>query len=515
MLLRLLPVALLFASSLAAQTTPIATESGKVTGTLEQASAVRSFKGIPYAAPPVGPLRWRAPEKAVPAATLLAANQFGASCMQKVRGEAIPWTKEFMVQNAISEDCLTLNIWAPAAKPAKPAAVLVFLHGGGFTEGSGGVSVYDGGALAKRGLVVVTVNYRLGIFGFFAHPDLIAESPHHSAGNYGLLDQVAALEWVKRNIAAFGGDPTRVTVAGQSAGAQSVTALISSPVAKGLFTGAIAESGATIYTASPVPMLATSAAAGKTFAAAHGDGSIAALRKIPAEELRTLPDVPREANRPNIDGWLLTARSTDELGHPVGSDVPVITGWNADEGSSSPTYGKIPAADFIKSAATRFGADAPAFDAIYPATTDAEASTSQLAAARDQNFAGVTEWAAAWNAHRKADVFLYYFDRNPPWPAHPEFKAHHTGEVPYVFDNLDRAPTRSYNAEDQKLAHDMAGYWIRFAETGRPEGPGLTPWPASRTSGEIMELGTEIGPRHFLNPKAVAFWQSYFEKAAK
>jgi para-nitrobenzyl esterase len=496
----------------AAGLSPIPTESGKLQGVLDAGGEVRAFKGIPFAAPPVGDLRWRAPVRLAASAALLPADQFSASCMQKIRRELLPWTPEYMIPNDVSEDCLYLNVWAPAAKAAKPRGVLVFIHGGAFTSGSGGIAIYDGAALARRGIVVVTVNYRLGIFGFLAHPELAKESGHNSAGNYGLLDQVAALEWVKRNIAAFGGDPAKVTISGQSAGAQSVLELLASPLAKGLFAGAIAESGATIYMPSPPPAASTASSAGESWATAHG--SLANLRRMPAADLIALADIPPAAQRPNVDGYVLPVSPVDELKHPVGSDVPVIVGWNADEGSSNASYGKQTAAEFKKAADTRFGAGKveDQYLSIYPTSGDVEAGQSQIAADRDRNFVGATEWARAWTSQRKSPAYVYYFDRVPPWKAHPEFKVYHTAEVPYVFDNLAKN-ARDYTAKDYAVAHEMSERWIRFVETGRPDAPGLKPWPAANGDGKVMELGDQMGPKQFVPASTAAFWKGYFASA--
>ena len=247
----------------------VKTQSGLVKGVLNADKSVLSFKGIPFAAPPVGNLRWRAPQEPLPWDGVRQADRFGASAIQIKQGSRNPWTKEFMVQNEISEDCLFLNIWTPGQSSGKKRAVLVYIHGGGFVEGSGGVDVYDGEELSKKGIVVVTINYRLGVLGFLAHPELSAESPHQVSGNYGILDQLAALQWIHRNIASFGGDPSRVTIAGQSAGASSINALILAPQAAGLFHGAITESGTKLMNASQnIPSLADAEKLGLKYAKA-------------------------------------------------------------------------------------------------------------------------------------------------------------------------------------------------------------------------------------------------------
>ena len=270
--------ALLLTAAHAQKVTAVHTLSGDLVGT--RAGDVRIFLGVPFAAPPVGDLRWKLPQPVRPSATPLAADRLGASCMQKLSRSKLPWTDAFMVQNEASEDCLYLNVWAPA-KVSMPHPVLVFLHGGGFVEGSGGIASYDGTELAKRGLVVVTVNYRMGVFGYLASSALQKESPQHSAGNYAMGDQIAALQWVHDNIAALGGDPRRVTVAGQSAGAESVAELLASPAAKGLFQRAVMNSDPLLWPAGPVKPLADAVAAGDHWTNAHGGLQASARNVLP------------------------------------------------------------------------------------------------------------------------------------------------------------------------------------------------------------------------------------------
>lgn len=490
------------AASTGAQTSampPVHTESGDLAGT--QAGGVRVYLGVPFAAAPVGNLRWQPPQPVHRGAALLPANQPGASCTQKENRSRPPWTEEFMVQNETSEDCLFLNLWAPVKSAALPHAVLVYLHGGGFVEGSGSIRSYDGTALAKRGLIVVDINYRLGIFGYFANSALVAESPHASAGNYALMDQIAALQWVQRNIAAFGGDPKRVAVAGQSAGAQSIVELMASPLAKGLFQRAMLNSGPFIGPAAALPSLQKAVAAGDAFTAQHGS-SLAVLRALPAGQLGAMTDAP--PRRPIVDGWVLPEQPDADLAQPIGSDVPVLAGWNADEGSASPTYGKVSAADFRKDAQTKYGAASERFLQLYPATDEAEASRSQITAARDRTLAVASLWAEARAQHRTSPVFLYYFTRVPPWKAHPEFRAHHTAEVPYFFANLDKVH-RDYTAEDRAVSDAASGAWVHFAETGTP-GTGWT--PAGKVGGPFFELGDTRASRPMLDSTHAAFWRS-------
>ena len=304
----------------------VKTSGGTVSGVSTSEGTVISFEGIPYAAPPVSPLRWRAPQPAIPWKGIRKADHFGASCMQGPITVFGPWTKEFLYVTPPGEDCLFLNIWTPKPTASAKLPVLVFFHGGAFTAGSGEVPVYDGEELAKTGMVIVTVNYRLGVFGFLALPALTAESAHHSSGNYGLLDQIAALQWVEENITLFGGDSARVAIAGQSAGAMSVADLVASPLAKGLFSAAIADSGIG-EREGPMKTLAEAEKAGVAFAAHEKADSIQALRAIRAEDLLSAQRASLQVV-PVVDGWVLPddpMTLTTERGRD--NDVPIITGF--------------------------------------------------------------------------------------------------------------------------------------------------------------------------------------------
>lgn len=265
----------------------VQTQNGPVKGIVNESNNVVTFKGIPYATPPVGDLRWKEPQPVEAWTEVLDASEFCASCMQNKAGSRNPWTEEFMVQNGISENCLFLNVWTPAKTENDKLPVFVYIHGGGLTEGSGAIAVYDGENMAKKGILVVTINYRLGALGFLAHPKLTAESPNHSSGNYGYLDQIAALKWVKNNISAFGGDPNTVTITGQSAGAMSVNQLITSPLAAGLFHRAITESGTSFASGifGSTPTLEEAEQMGVEFATQKGASSFAELRAMPAEKI--------------------------------------------------------------------------------------------------------------------------------------------------------------------------------------------------------------------------------------
>ena len=495
---------LLATAAQAQKVTAVHTASGDLVAT--RAGDVRVYLGVPFAEPPIGDLRWKLPQPVQASATPLPANRLGASCMQKLSHSKPPWTEAFMVQNEVSEDCLYLNIWAPA-KTAMPHPVLVFLHGGGFVEGSGGIASYDGSALAKRGLVVVTINYRMGVFGYLSVTNGQNETSHNGAGNYAMADQIAALRWVQQNIAAVGGDTQRITVAGQSAGAESVAELLASPAARGLFQRAIMNSNPLLWPAMPVKPMADAVAAGDKWAAAHG--GLKALRAMSAEALLDATDVPGEARRPTIDGTLLTVQPGDDLRNPVGSDVPVLVGWVADEGSASPTYGRLSAEEFQTDAQKKYGQAAHRFLALYPAGNDAEASRSQITAARDRNLMITTLWAQAWKAHRRSPVFLYDFTRVPPWKAHPEFRAHHTADVPYFFGTLNAVHDRDYTDTDRAVSHTASEAWVQFAATGKP---GVAWAPVRDDHGPVFELGDTSSLHPVLDDAHAAFWRSVLLK---
>jgi para-nitrobenzyl esterase len=500
------PVKLLAACLAIFMTAPalaqVKVESGALSG-ITTASGIRVFKGIPYAAPPVGELRWRPPQPPAKWQGVRKADQFSDSCMQILARSRNPWTKEFMAQNNASEDCLCLNVWTGAQAANERRAVLLWIHGGGFTEGSGEVATYDGEELARKGLVVVTINYRLGVFGFFTHPELTKESPNQASGNYGLLDCVAALQWVQKNIAAFGGDANRVTVAGQSAGAAAVHTLTASPLAKGLFHRAIAESGSSVVRRTRD--LREAEADGLKWAQGKGLSSLRELRAKPAAELM---DAPRFG--PVVEGWFLPADTAVIFAQGRQNDVPMLTGLTADEGSSSPTYGKIPAEEFTKQVRQRFGEQAEAFLKLYPSHDQAQCGVAQKQSARDQGLVSMYLWAVRRAKTSRTSAWTYYFTRGIPWPEHPEYGAFHSGDFPYFFANLKQL-NRPWEAVDHKLADIVSSYWANFAKTGNPNGKGLPHWPAfDAAQGGTMELGEKIGARLVAEKEKLAFFTQYF-----
>jgi para-nitrobenzyl esterase len=449
-------------------------EGGLISGVKSKLSDVISFKGIPFAAPPVGELRWKAPQPVKPWAGVKNFGAFGPSPMQSKPVPFAVYTREFLIpEEPISEDCLYLNVWAkPRTVVKKP--VFVWIYGGGFSSGGTAVPIYDGEAMAKKGIIFVSVNYRVGIFGFIAHPELTKESPYNASGNYGLLDQIAALRWVKKNIAAFGGDPDNVTIAGQSAGSMSVNCLVASPLAKGLFNKAIAESGSLMVAN---PMLKSSdlhdaeVQGAKLAASAHA-ASLKELRALPAADLLKL----RGSFSPIVDGYVLSEPIPQIFAEGKENKVPLLIGWNADEAFVAGFKKK---ADFIKQAKEQYGADADEFLKYYPAGTDEEAARSQIKLSRDKMFAvSGYKWAGLQGAKDAKPVYVYYFARKlPATPDYVKYGAFHTGEVAYVMDDL-KFLNRPWEPADFELANLMSAYWANFIKTSNPNGDSLSLWPA-------------------------------------
>jgi para-nitrobenzyl esterase len=482
---------------------PVHVEQGLVSGVAGTDADVLVFKGVPFAAPPVGDLRWRAPKPAAAWSGVRAADRFSASCMQR---QAASSTRE------TSEDCLYLNVYTAAKATGDRRPVMVWIHGGALTGGAG--SIYDGEALAKKGVIVVTVNYRLGVFGFLAHPSLTKESDRNASGNYGLLDQIAALEWVRDNIAAFGGDPKRVTIFGESAGSWSVNYLMATPLARGLFHRVIGESGGEF---DPARTLADAERTGLAFAASAGAVSIAELRAKSADDLQKVRGFQTSAN---VDGWLLPEDVYTIFAKGKQSDVPVLIGSNNDEGTMF-TPATVTAASFREMAEKRYNADAKEFLKLYPFSSDQEAWAAQAASMRDQVFGWeMRTWARMQTKTGKSKVYLYYFSRVPPGKQRVS-GAYHGSEIAYVFDNLRVAPfATSGNSEptpwqevDEKLAEAMSSYWVNFASTGDPNGKGLVDWPAYRKKDDLaMGFGDDIQVRPLPHKAAMDFLDRYFER---
>lgn len=478
---------------------PVAmTRSGRVEG-IDQ-GAVHAFLGIPFAAPPVGPGRWRAPRPVAAWSGVRSARNFGASCWQGVTPEGFgPWSPEYVVQGDVSEDCLFLNVWAPAAGKARRRPVLVWIHGGGFNSGSGAIPIYDGGALAARGIVVVTINYRVNVFGFLAHPGLSAEAGAGPAANFGLQDMIAALYWVRDNVSAFGGDPGQVTIAGQSAGAMAVHALIAAPSARGLFQRAIAQSG--FPRPLPLPDLAEAEKEGLAFGAEKKAPSLAALRALPAEALQSSRGANSGRFGPVIDGRLLPQPLVEALRSGRGAAVPMLAGFTADEGSGlSSTYGSPDPGMLRQLREDLFGPRAASAAALYRDATEADRVESNIQLHRDRWAWLLQAWATATNG--RAPLYGYRFTRVAPGPQSERWRAFHSSEIPYVFGTLDAAPERGFTAEDRAFSARIAGYWLNFIATGNPNGADLPAWPPLRIDDPlVMRLGEPLAPEPLLAPE--------------
>jgi para-nitrobenzyl esterase len=413
-------------------------------------------------------------------------DEFSASPMQEKPVPFMVYTSEFLIPKApISEDCLYLNVWTNAKTKADKRPVFVWIYGGGFGSGGTACPIYDGEAMAKKGVIFVSANYRVGAFGFLAHPELTKESPDKASGNYGLLDQIAALKWVKENIAAFGGDPDRVTIAGQSAGSMSVNCLVASPLAKGLFRGAIAESGSLMVKNPALASNNLQAAEeqGTKLAEKAGAKSLAEMRAMPAEEV-----LKKFQGRfaPIVDGYVLPESVADIFAANKQNHVPVITGWNLDEFGG----GTLSKEDFKKKAEKDYGSNAAEFLKYFPAGTDEQAKRSQIDLNRDQVFAvSGYRWANVQSKIPGSPVYVYNFDRKlPALGDMVKYGAFHTGEVCYVMDNLKFLNNRPFKPADYALAKMMSAYWVNFVKTGSPNGNGLPEWPKYTTSQNLTKV---------------------------
>lgn len=479
------------------------TSDGPISGVSDASGTISIYKGIPFAAPPVGDLRWKAPQPVHPWYQVRACAAFGPSPMQNNPVPFSMWTEEFLIaKKPISEDCLYLNVWTPAKTAGEKRPVLVWIYGGGFSSGGSSAPIYDGEAMAKKGIVFVSINYRVGIFGFFAHPELTRESTHAASGNYGLMDQLAALKWVHENISVFGGDPEKVTIAGQSAGSMSVNCLQASPLAKGLFIRAIGESGAVFTKNRSLAGLSDAEKQGMKIARALGNGSLSSLRKIPAAELL---QKAKGSFSPVIDGYLLPASIAEIYASGKQNPVALLTGWNQDEGFLP--EGAKNSADYVKDVEATYGAAAKQFLSFYPGETDAAAAVSQLKISRDlifgvQNYA----WANEESRQNKNAVYVYRFIRKPPATGeYVKYGAFHTGEVPYAYDNL-KFVNRPWETTDLQLAKTMSSFWANFISTGNPNAPGLPEWPVyNHETKQIMALNENPAAEEMPDYKALDF----------
>ena len=457
--------------------------AGVVQGVAEGGLTV--YKGIPFAAPPVGELRWKAPQPVKAWQGTRPADKYAPACVQSMGGPPPSGT---------SEDCLYLNVWTPARSAAERLPVLVWIYGGGFNGGATSFPVHDGARLAKRGVVLVSLAYRVGVLGFFAHPELSAESPSHTSGNYGLLDMIDGLQWISRNIAAFGGDPKRVTIFGESAGGIAVSMLCASPLARGLFHGAISQSGGSFGPSNKNPqpgenmrLLADAEASGIEFGKAAGAGSIEQLRALTPEKLLEARRGQRGMAWPIVDGYVIADDQYRLYAAGRFNDTPILVGYNSDEGLS---FTRVKTAgEYEEGVRERYGPFADRLLAAYPAAGDGVTKTARDLA-RDSAFGWHTwSWARLQSARGSGKVYYYYFDQHPPRaPGTPEADhgTPHGVDVPYVFENLEGSPT----ADDRHISEIMAAYWTNFAKRGDPNGEGAPAWPAfSDANPVVMYLG--------------------------
>ena len=493
----------------------IKTANGEVEGVNE--TGIISFKGIPFAQPPVGDLRWKEPQPVQNWNGVLKADHFRSNPVQKnVFGDM-----KFR-SDSMSEDCLYLNVWTPAKSSADKLPVLVYFYGGGYVAGDGSESRYDGESMARKGIVALTVNYRLGIFGFFAHPELTKESPHHASGNQGLLDQVAALKWVQENIAAFGGDPKHVTIAGESAGSISVSAQMASPLSKNLIAAAIGESGAMIFPTLPPVPLEQGEKNGEAFASEIKAGSLADLRNIPANVL--LDDASKgNAFRftPVVDGYFLPEKLPDIFGQSKQAHVPLLVGWNSAEiPYQAVMQGDMPTPEnYYKKLKTLYPDHADEVLKLYPGATQDEVIKSATALASDRFIVYSTwKWAELQSETGGKPVYLYIFShpRPPMVNANEEsglaggttkktdntaskmppalVGAAHASEIEYAMGNLAGNTTFAWTADDYAVSKKMEDYFANFIKTFNPNGAGLPQWPVMSNNGKTVYMHIDLKP---------------------
>ena len=463
----------------AAISEPIRLDAGLLAGGVNASAGVRVYKGIPFAAPPVGSFRWREPQPVAQWNGSRDAGKFGNICIQPP-GQGRLNIAVLPDSPPMAEDCLYLNVWTAAASASERRPVMVYFFGGAFTEGAGSVPLYDGDALAQKGAVVVTMNYRLGPYGFFAHPALTADSPHQASGNYGLMDMLASLRWVQSNIAAFGGDPNNVTVFGQSAGAMAIASLVASPRAEGLLHRAIGQSGAWMGLGM-APAMRTRAQAEEVGVRAAAEAAASTAQQLRAMSTDDVTAKFRSAGM-IVDGWVIPEDPSTTFAAGRQNAVDVLVGSNKEE-SFFPA--NVTSAQFQEQARMRWGDLADQYLKLYPHATDAEAGQSQA-----ENFSDGAFWHmrlfADYQVKRGNEAWLFLFAQNPPAPAgQPPLPATHASEVPYVFNNLGELPLfpdrsvpelAAASAPDQKVADQMSSYWVNFARTGNPNGPGLPEW---------------------------------------
>ncbi|MDC6406280.1 MULTISPECIES: carboxylesterase/lipase family protein [Maribacter] len=468
------------------QAQTIQTKDGMVKG--YTSNDIQIFKGIPFAQPPVGDLRWKSPQPVTPWEGVKECTEFGPSPIQNKPEPFLCWTEEFIAKSEpLSEDCLYLNVWTPAKSENEKLPVFVWIYGGGLSSGSANCDIYDGTQIAEQGVVYVSINYRVGVLGFMAHPELSAESGNNASGNYGFMDQLQALKWVKNNIEVFGGDPNNVTIAGQSAGSFSVNAQIASPLASGYFHKAITQSGG-ILSGRLMQDLVSAEQQGLAFQKLAGASSLSDLRKIPAEELQKISS-QREAGRFGVvlDDYFLPTDLLQSFKDGKQNQVSVLSGWLPGDAALFPVN-DITSDSFKEQVFKNYGDRTGEFLEYFPANTNEEAAESQKKL-NLLNFAGIPSYLLA--KYMDKDVWLYEFTHVPTdKPGFPNYGAFHTSEVPFALHTLDQWQ-RDWKPAERTLENQMSGYWVNFAKTGNPNGENLPNWePYDLNTGNIMVFDT-------------------------
>jgi para-nitrobenzyl esterase len=465
----------------------VKTEQGKVTGKTINDGKVKAFLGLPYAAPPVGDLRWKAPEPPAKWKGERDATMYGAHCAQ---GRVFD---DMVFQDAgPSEDCLFLNVYAPADSTDKSKLPVMFwIHGGGYAGGASSEPRHNGDFLPLKGIVLVTINYRLGVFGFLATSDLAKEG-NGSAGNYAMMDMVAALQWVKENIKKFGGDPDNVTIFGESAGSFAVSTLMASPMSKGLFQKAIGESGAAFSDVLPTDTLEAREKKDDQWVASLDVKSLAELRALPTDKILDAAKAHHGGFSPTVDGKFLTEAVPVTYAAGNQAHVPLLAGWNRDEGSF--LANGMTAEKWKAMAATLFKDRAAEFLTLYPGDTDEQAADSADAYGSDSFIAfGTWKWLEAHRKTGDSPVYRYHFElRALPSKFHAGTFAFHSDDIEYVFGTLDTRPGETVRPEDRTLSDQMMSYWTNFAKTGDPNGAGLPPWPKYDKDDALIHLNAPI-----------------------
>jgi para-nitrobenzyl esterase len=485
--------------------------NGILESTVPPKDGVRSFKGIPFGQPPAGDLRWREPQPVKDWKVARNADQFGPRCMQRTSPNADYWFRS----NGMSEDCLYLNVWTPAKSGNEKLPVLFYVFGGGFQNGDGSEPRYDGENMARKGMVAVSINYRTNIFGFFVHPELTKESTHHAAGNYGLLDQVAALRWVQKNIAAFGGDPKRITIAGESAGSIAVSALMASPLSRDMIAGAIGESGAMTSSLPPQP-LAEAEQNGLKFASAAGADTLAALRAMSAEQIQeATTKVQGVRFSTTLDGYFLTKPLTAIYEAGEQAKVPLLAGSNTQEQAARLVLGEGDATPETLAGAIRkfYGDNADDVVKAYAASTADEVyqAAMHLASARFIAFS-TWKWTELQAKTGGKPVYRYLYARprpqylGMPGQAPPPDAASgtraagprgavHSAEIQYALGNLDLDKRYTWEPADYEVAKTMQGYFVNFIKTGNPNGSGQPKWPEYRSDNNYQRMRIDVKSR--------------------